>query len=108
MLSRYQSGLNKSWTSVENLGIIWKKEADMAHPFPAVSSRSEARSRFAVAEFEPLLNSEQAADLLKIHHKTLQKLARRGEVRGTHVGKLWRFRASDLNAWFERNQNAIG
>jgi excisionase family DNA binding protein len=108
MLSRYQSGLNKSWTSVENLGIIWKKEADMAHPFPAVSSRSEARSRFAVAEFEPLLNSEQAADLLKIHHKTLQKLARSGEVRGTHVGKLWRFRASDLNAWFERNQNAIG
>ena len=76
----------------------------MTHPFPTVSSRTEPRSRFAVVEFEPLLNSEQAAELLKIHHKTLQKLARRGEIRGTHVGKLWRFRASDLNAWFERNE----
>lgn len=80
----------------------------MAHPFPSVTSRMEARSRFGVIEFEPLLNSEQAADLLQIHHKTLQKLARRGEIRGTHVGKLWRFRASDLNAWFERNQRAVG
>jgi excisionase family DNA binding protein len=108
MLCGYQIGLNKSWTSVEISGIIWKKEAGMTYPFPTVSSRTETRSRFAVTEFEPLLNSEQAADLLKIHHKTLQKLARRGEIRGTHVGKLWRFRASDLNAWFERNQNAIG
>jgi hypothetical protein len=42
----------------------------MAHPFPSVTSRMEARSRFGVIEFEPLLNSEQAADLLQIHHKT--------------------------------------
>jgi excisionase family DNA binding protein len=91
-----------------NLGDYLEKEADMTHPFPAVSSRTETRSRFAVAEFEPLLNSEQAADPLKIHHKTLQKLARRGEIRGTHVGKLWRFRASDLNAWFERNERVAG
>lgn len=75
----------------------------MAHPFPIVSSGNENRSRLGVTEFEPLLNSEQAADLLQIHHKTLQKLARRGEIRGTHIGKLWRFRASDLNAWFDRN-----
>lgn len=77
----------------------------MASTFPLVSSKSELRTRFNVAEFEPLLNSEQAAELLQIHHKTLQKLARRGEIRGTHVGKLWRFRASDLNAWFNRNRN---
>ena len=80
----------------------------MTPPFPKISSITETRSRFSVAEFEPLLNSEQAADLFKIHHKTLQKLARRGEIHGTHVGKLWRFRASDLNNWFERNQSAIG
>ena len=78
----------------------------MARPFPPVSSHPEANSRFGVPEFEPLLNSEQAAELLQIHHKTLQKLARRGEIRGTHIGKLWRFRVSDLNAWFERNQRA--
>ena len=78
----------------------------MARPFPPVSSKSDTIGRFSVPEFEPLLNSEQAAELLQIHHKTLQKLARRGEIRGTHIGKLWRFRVSDLNAWFEQNQRA--
>jgi excisionase family DNA binding protein len=89
---------------VENKVIVRKKEVGMARLFPPVSSKLETNGRFGVPEFEPLLNSEQAADLLQIHHKTLQKLARRGEIRGTHIGKLWRFRVSDLNAWFERNQ----
>jgi helix-turn-helix protein len=30
-------------------------------------------------QFEPLLDSEEAAALLRIHPKTLQRLARRGE-----------------------------
>ena len=46
--------------------------------------------------FEPLIDTEQAAALLRIHPKTLQRMARRGEVRGYQLGKLWRFRASDL------------
>lgn len=29
-------------------------------------------------------------------------MARRGEIRGGHVGKCWRFRASDLNEWLWR------
>ncbi|MBS1799528.1 MAG: helix-turn-helix domain-containing protein [Acidobacteria bacterium] len=47
-----------------------------------------------------------AARLLSIHHKTLQKLARRGDISGTHVGKLWRFRASALNAWLDQQKRA--
>ncbi len=46
--------------------------------------------------FEPLIGTEEAAALLRIHPKTLQRMARRGEVRGYQLGKLWRFRASDL------------
>jgi excisionase family DNA binding protein len=46
--------------------------------------------------FEPLIDTEQAAALLRIHPKTLQRMARRGEVRGYQLGKLWRFRLSDL------------
>ena len=53
-------------------------------------------------EFEPLLDSEEAAALLKIHPKTLQKLARRGEVTAIQIGKLWRFRASALNRWLQK------
>ena len=53
-------------------------------------------------QFEPLLDSEEAAALLRIHPKTLQRLARRGEVVAIQIGKLWRFRASALNAWLDK------
>ena len=49
--------------------------------------------------FEPLLDSAQAAKLLQIHPKTLQRMARNGEVPAIQIGKLWRFRSSHLNEW---------
>jgi excisionase family DNA binding protein len=52
--------------------------------------------------FEPLLDSNGAARLLRIHPKTLQRMARRGEIPGVQIGKLWRFRKSELNTWMER------
>ena len=51
--------------------------------------------------FEQLLDSDEAAALLKIHPKTLQKMARNGVITGVQVGRLWRFRASVLNDWLE-------
>jgi excisionase family DNA binding protein len=76
----------------------------MAYPFPPRSVQMTNQARFNVAEFEPLLDSNEAAALLRIHPKTLQKLARRGEIKGSHVGKPWRFRASDLNEWLWRQE----
>ncbi len=58
-------------------------------------------ARIGSTVFEPLLDSEEAAALLKIHPKTLQKLARTGKVDAIQIGKLWRFRASALNRWLE-------
>lgn len=52
--------------------------------------------------FAPLLDSEEAAAILKIHPKTLQKLARKGLVHGIHVGKLWRFRSTEIEQWINR------
>jgi excisionase family DNA binding protein len=69
-----------------------RKNVESEPPLPAAVSEEE---------FEPLLDSEEAAALLKIHPKTLQKLARRGEVVAIQIGKLWRFRASALNQWLE-------
>ena len=45
---------------------------------------------------EPFLDSDQAAAILRIHPKTLQRLARHGRVIGYRVGDLWRFHRSDL------------
>jgi len=49
--------------------------------------------------FERVLNTEEAAALLQIHPKTLQKMAREGTVPAFRIGDLWRFRASSLDAW---------
>src|SRR6267143_1492705 len=51
--------------------------------------------------FERFLNSREAAGLLQVHPKTLQRLARKGEIRAMRIGKLWRFRASDLHTWVD-------
>lgn len=51
---------------------------------------------------EPFLDTEEAAAIMKIHPKTLQKLARKGLVRGIHVGRLWRFRVSEIEKWAQR------
>lgn len=56
--------------------------------------------------FEPMLNSEQAAALLQIHPKTLQKLARAGTVPSHRIGDLWRFRASELDTWLRTGINS--
>jgi excisionase family DNA binding protein len=66
------------------------------HPQDGITSGKQINA------FEPLLDSEEAAALLKIHPKTLQKLARSGQIEAIHVGKLWRFRASALNRWLEK------
>jgi hypothetical protein len=59
----------------------------MAQVVAKFPPRSVDNHSFGIPDFEPLLNSHQAAQLLDIHHKTLQKLARRGEIHGSHVGK---------------------
>ena len=53
----------------------------------------------AMESFEALMDSAAAAVLLKIHRKTLERMALRGEVPGHKVGKFWRFRASELDEW---------
>ena len=58
-------------------------------------------------EFEPLLDSEEAAELLgNIHVKTLQRYARQGELPGYRVGGRWFFRASELDAWLRSRINS--
>lgn len=60
---------------------------------------TKGKRGLAMEHFEPLLNSEEAATLLKIHPKTLQKMAREGRVPSKRIGDLWRFRASELDVW---------
>jgi excisionase family DNA binding protein len=60
----------------------------------------------AVCSFEPLIDSAAAAHLLKIHRKTLERLALRGAVPAHKIGKFWRFRASELDEWLRSRVNS--
>ena len=42
------------------------------------------------------MNTDEAAALLGVHPKTLQRLARSGRITAYRVGRLWRFQARDL------------
>ena len=79
----------------------------MTYTFRSRATQVPTQPRFPVTEFEPLLDSVEAAALLRIHPKTLQKMARRGQIFGRHVGKVWRFRVSDLNDWLSRQERAM-
>jgi len=49
---------------------------------------------------EPLLNDSEAAKFLGgLHPKTVQRMARRGEIPHYRVGKYYRYRARELNDW---------
>jgi len=39
---------------------------------------------------------------LKIHPKSLQRMARKGDIRALQIGKVWRFRASVLDEWIQQ------
>jgi excisionase family DNA binding protein len=53
-----------------------------------------------VIAYEPLLNDSEAARFLGgLHPKTVQRMARRGELPHYRVGKYYRYRASELSAW---------
>ena len=77
-------------------------QAKAAH-IPKISMKGNEQQAISVPGFEPTLNSQQAAALLQIHPKTLQKMARQGRVPAHQIGDLWRFRASDLDEWL-RNE----
>ena len=75
-------------------------------PIPASSEETPASPKRPQSTYgttpERLIDSEEAAAIIGIHPKTLQKMARRGQIRGVHVGKLWRFRASTIEEWIAR------
>lgn len=52
--------------------------------------------------FEELLDLREAACLLGMHWKTLERRAQSGKVPAFRVFGRWRFRASLLNQWLDK------
>jgi excisionase family DNA binding protein len=50
---------------------------------------------------EKFLTLCEAAEVLRLSTRTVREYVRRGEIRGKIIGKRWRFRRADLDAFFE-------
>src|SRR5579864_6906635 len=70
----------------------------------AVACEEQPHATETTHPFEPLLDTEEAARLLRMHSRTLRRKARKGMIPGVQVGGRWRFRASVLNRWLEGAQ----
>jgi len=53
-----------------------------------------------------LLTLCEAADVLRLSTRTLREYVRRGEIEGRIIGRRWRFRRADLDAFFESAPSA--
>jgi len=51
--------------------------------------------------------SDEAAQYLRIHPRTLTRMAQRGEIPSIQIGRLWRFRRIDLDEWLTSKINLV-
>jgi len=58
----------------------------------------------AVPDFQSFLTTEEVLVYLKITPRTIYRLIRNGELPAVRIGRQWRFRRADLDAWVERQR----
>jgi excisionase family DNA binding protein len=54
-----------------------------------------------LASSDRLLTLREAAEVLRLHPRTVRAFVRRGELEGRLIGKRWRFRRESLDAFYE-------
>ena len=67
---------------------------------------SKGSSVYSMEKFsmmdEEILTIREVADLLKLHPKTVNKLANSGRLPGYRIGRQWRFRKSEVLKLLEK------
>jgi len=53
---------------------------------------------------EQLLTIEQVADYLQLQKSTIYTYAQRGSIPALKVGRNWRFKREDIEAWLEERK----
>ena len=55
---------------------------------------------------EAFLTTEEVLDYLQVNLRTVYRLIKAGKIPAVRVGRQWRFRKSDIDAWLESQQAA--
>ena len=53
------------------------------------------------------LTTEEVLGYLKVTPRTIYRLIRAGELPAVRIGRQWRFRRSDLDAWLNRQRTTV-
>jgi excisionase family DNA binding protein len=51
---------------------------------------------------DDVLDAKEVAKILKVHQRTVIRLAERGELKAFRVGDLWRFRRVDIEEFINK------
>jgi nitrogen PTS system EIIA component len=52
-----------------------------------------------------LMDTEEVANYLGVHQKTVMNLVESKQLKASKVGRVWRFRKSDVDKYLERRSN---
>ena len=64
--------------------------------------------RYFTSESRPtFLTTEEVLDYLKVNSRTIYRLIHRGDLPAVRIGRQWRFRQTDLDAWLDRQRAAV-
>jgi excisionase family DNA binding protein len=56
---------------------------------------------------EQLLDIKEVAAYLRVKESTVYTWAQEGSIPAFRLGRLWRFRRADLDAWLEGKRNQV-
>ena len=57
---------------------------------------------------ESFLTTEEVLDYLQVNLRTVYRLIKAGKIPAVRVGRLWRFRKRDIDAWLESQRPRTG
>ena len=56
---------------------------------------------------DPFLTTEEVEEILQVNPRTVYRLIKRGSIPALRVGRQWRFRRKDVEAWLAGHRGAI-
>jgi len=60
--------------------------------------------KFADLPRPSYMTTDEVLSYLKVNSRTIYRLIHRGELPAVRVGRQWRFRQTDLDAWLDRQR----
>jgi excisionase family DNA binding protein len=56
--------------------------------------------------YRAFLTTEEVLGCLKVNPRTIYRLIKTGALPAVRIGRQWRFRRADLDAWIDRQRTA--